>query len=313
MKKLIAIILSLMFAASGAVASASGEMVQDSVVADGVPGRLMWVPDSLADGFRSVLEGRSKTVRDYSLIDPKEKVVVKGDTVPLIIRQRNLGRFDRGLFNFLFIPKGQWLFALTASYGEFSSEDLKVFDLLSDFDFSGHVFSIKPTISYFVRNNVSVGLRLNYTKAKASLGSMSLDFSDDMSFAISDIGYLNEEYSAAITSAQYIGLARGSRFGIFNEVELAFASGNSEFRRPYNGEPKETNSTYMQARLSFSPGVCVFIMKNVSFNVSFGVFGFYLRNEKQTVNGEPLGNRFTSGANFKFNIFNINFGIGVHI
>ena len=54
-------------------------------------------------------------------------------------------------------------------------------------------------------------------------------------------------------------------------------------------------------------------MKNVSFNVSFGVFGFYLRNEKQTVNGEPLGNRFTSGANFKFNIFNINFGIGVHI
>ncbi len=313
MKKLIAIILSLMFAASGAVASASGEMVQDSVVADGVPGRLMWVPDSLADGFRSVLEGRSKIVRDYSLIDPKEKVVVKCDTVPLIIRQRNLGRFDRGLFNFLFIPKGQWLFALTASYGEFSSEDLKVFDLLSDFDFSGHVFSIKPTISYFVRNNVSVGLRLNYTKAKASLGSMSLDFSDDMSFAISDIGYLNEEYSAAITSAQYIGLARGSRFGIFNEVELAFASGNSEFRRPYNGEPKETNSTYMQARLSFSPGVCVFIMKNVSFNVSFGVFGFYLRNEKQTVNGEPLGNRFTSGANFKFNIFNINFGIGVHI
>ncbi len=260
-----------------------------------------------------MLEGRSKIVRDYSLIDPKEKVVVKGDTVPLIIRQRNLGRFDRGLFNFLFIPKGQWLFALTASYGEFSSEDLKVFDLLSDFDFSGHVFSIKPTISYFVRNNVSVGLRLNYTKAKASLGSMSLDFSDDMSFAISDIGYLNEEYSAAITSAQYIGLARGSRFGIFNEVELAFASGNSEFRRPYNGEPKETNSTYMQARLSFSPGVCVFIMKNVSFNVSFGVFGFYLRNEKQTVNGEPLGNRFTSGANFKFNIFNINFGIGVHI
>jgi len=136
MKKLIAIILSLMFAASVAVASASGEMVQDSVVADGVPGRLMWVPDSLADGFRSVLDGRSKIVRDYSLIDPKEKVVVKGDTVPLIIRQRNLGRFDRGLFNFLFIPKGQWQFALTASYGEFSSEDLKVFDLLSDFDFS---------------------------------------------------------------------------------------------------------------------------------------------------------------------------------
>ena len=276
-------------------------------------GTMLWVPDSLADSFRAVLEGRSKIVRDNSNIDLSEKVVVNGDTVPMIIRQKNLGRYDRGLFNFLFIPKGQWQFALTASYGEFSSSDLRVFDLLSDVDVSGHIFSIKPTISYFIRNNISVGLRINYTRAKAGLGSLSLDFSDDMSFDLSDIGYNNEEYSAAITCAQYIGMARSSRFGIFNEVELSFASGNGNFRRPYNGERKNTHSTYMQARLSFSPGVCVFIMKNVSFNVSFGIFGYYMRNEKQTVNGEEMGNRFTSGANFKFNIFNINFGIVVHI
>jgi hypothetical protein len=69
----------------------------------------------------------------------------------------------------------------------------------------------------------------------------------------------------------------------------------------------------MEAKLSFSPGVTVFMMKNVSFNVSFGVFGFYLRNEKQQVDGEERGNRFTSGANFKINIFNINFGLGIHL
>lgn len=54
-------------------------------------------------------------------------------------------------------------------------------------------------------------------------------------------------------------------------------------------------------------------MKNVSFNVSFGVVGFYLRNERQWINDEPAGNRFSSGANFRFNLFNINFGLGVHI
>ncbi len=274
---------------------------------------LMWVPDSLADSFRSVLSGRSKIVRDNSKVDLSEMVVVNGDTIPMIIRQRNLGRFDRGLFNFLFIPKGQWQFGLTASYGEFSSSDLQVFDLLSDVDLSGHIFSIKPSVAYFIKNNISVGLRLNYTRAKAGIGSLDVGFSDDLSFSLSDIGYQNEEYSAAITCAQYIGITRNSRFGVFNEVELSFASGNSDFKRPYNGEPKNTHSTYMQARLGFSPGVCVFVMKNVSFNISFGVFGYYLRNEKQTVNGEPLGNRFTSGANFKFNIFNINFGLGVHI
>lgn len=302
-----------MFVTSGAFASTSMEIDQDSLASGDVPGRLMWVPDSLADGFRSVIEGKSRIVRDYSKVDPKERVVVGKDTVPLIIRQRNFGRFDRGLFNFLFIPKGQWHFALTASYGEFSSSDLRALDLLTDVDVSGHIFSIKPSVSYFIRNNVSVGVRLNYTRAKAGLGSLNLDFSDDISFNLSDIAYGSEEYSAAVTCAQYIGITRGSRFGIFNEVELSFASGNSDFQRPYAGELKNTHTTYMQARLAFSPGVCVFVMKNVSFNVSFGVFGFYLRNEKQTVNGEALGNRFTSGANFKFNIFNINFGLGVHI
>ena len=302
MKKLINIILSLMFVTSGAFASTSMEIDQDSLASGDVPGRLMWVPDSLADGFRSVIEGKSRIVRDYSKVDPKERVVVGKDTVPLIIRQRNFGRFDRGLFNFLFIPKGQWHFALTASYGEFSSSDLRALDLLTDVDVSGHIFSIKPSVSYFIRNNVSVGVRLNYTRAKAGLGSLNLDFSDDISFNLSDIAYGSEEYSAAVTCAQYIGITRGSRFGIFNEVELSFASGNSDFQRPYAGELKNTHTTYMQARLAFSPGVCVFVMKNVSFNVSFGVFGFYLRNEKQTVNGEALGNRFTSGANFKFNM-----------
>lgn len=54
-------------------------------------------------------------------------------------------------------------------------------------------------------------------------------------------------------------------------------------------------------------------MENLSFNVSFGVFGLHLTNEKQITNGESEGSRFSSGANFKFNLFNINFGIGVHI
>ena len=110
-----------------------------------------------------------------------------------------------------------------------------------------------------------------------------------------------------------MGLTRKGRFGVYNEVELAFSSGNSDFDRPFNGEMRRTHTTNMEARLTFSPGVCVFIMENVSFNLSFGVFGFYLRNEKQTENGISSGNRFTSGANFRINLFNLAFGIGIHI
>ena len=283
----------------------------DTVAAEG--GRLMWVPDSLTEDVESLLEGHSRVVRKVGDIDMTEMTVYRGDTIPMVLRSRNIGRYDRGLLNFLFIPKGQWSFGATASYGEFSTSDLEMFNLVSDIDFTGHSFSIRPYMQYFIRNNLSVGVRLAYTSSKASLNSMDVSIDDDMSFNLRDIMYRNESYMAAMTLSQYVGITRAGRFGIFNEVELAFASGNGDFRRPFGGYPKNTHTTYMETSLNFSPGVCVFIMKEVSFNVSFGVFGFYLRNEKQFTDGESSGNRLTSGANFRFNIFNINFGIAVHI
>lgn len=277
-------------------------------------GKYIWVPDSLVSKVDDLLSGKAVVKkREPESVDLNEVTVVRGDTVPMILRQRNLGRFDRGLFNYLFIPKGQWAFGLTASYGEFSSTDLEIFELIDDVDFNAHSFSVRPYISYFVKNNVSVGLRVSYTQTKANIDSFNVDIDEDMNFNLHDIGYNNESYSMALFTRQFIGIGRRGRFGVFNEVELAFASGNSDFTRPYNGVAKSTHSTYMDARLNFSPGLCVFVQKYVSFNVSLGVFGFYLRNEKQKVDGEEMGNRFTSGANFRFNIFNINFGLSVHI
>ena len=276
-------------------------------------GQLMWVPDSLKEDVKILLKGHSRVVDDPMRLDMNEKVVFRGDTVPMVLRDRNLGRYDRGLFNFLFIPKGTWHFGLTASYGEISTSDLQVLDLVSDIDLGAHTFSIKPYVSYFMRNNLSVGLRMNYTRSVGDINSLKMDIDEDMNFNLHDIHYRSESYAAAIFMQQYMGITRRGRFGIYNEIELSFASGNSDFNRPYNGEIRKTHTTSTEARLTFSPGVCVFVMENVSFNVSFGVFGFHLKNEKQIDNGEDLGNRFTSGANFKINLFNLSFGIGIHI
>ena len=295
------------------LSSASGFRTQ-AAPADSLSrgGRYMFVPDSLVDPVQKILDGKG-SVRIAPKFDPEEMTIVRGDTVPMVLKSRNLGRYDRGLFNYLFIAKGTWQFGLTAAYGEFNTKDLRGFDLFSDFDFAGHTLSIKPYVAYFFNNNMSLGLRLGYTDSKASLGSLSVDFDDDINFDLHDIKYRDEAYTAALMFRQYIGLARKGRFGVFNEAELAFSSGKSDFDRPYGGKPGNTHTTYMDARLTFSPGLCVFMTKNLSFNVSFGVFGFYLRNEKQVHGDGESSNRFSSGANFRFNIFNINFGLGVHI
>lgn len=293
--------------------------VDNPMLPDSVPdearegGRLMWIPDSLKSEVAVLLKGHSRVVDDPMRLDPNEMVVFRGDTIPMVLKDRNLGRYDRGLTNFLFIPKGTWHVGATVSYGQFSTSDLKMMDLISDVDLGLNTFSIKPQLGYFLRNNLSVGVRMAYTRTTGDIGSFKLDIDEDMNFNLHDIHYRSESYTAAIFMQQYMGISRRGRFGVYNEMELAFSSGNGDFNRPFNGELRRTHTTNMEARLTFSPGVCVFIMENVSFNVSFGVFGFYLRNEKQWVNDEEAGNRFTSGANFKINLFNLAFGIGVHI
>ncbi len=309
MKSIYTMLVVAVVSLLSALPSKAQDAPRDSVI----PGKYIFVPDSLKDDVIRLLMGNSKVVDDASKFDENEKVIWKGDTVPMKLRTRNLGRYDRGLFNYLFIPKGRWGFGLTASYGELSTEDLEIFDFLNDIDIGAHAFSIKPFVEYTIRNNLSVGLRFGYTSAKARIDSFQLDIDDDVNLNLHDIMYRNENYSAALLFRQYIGIARRGRFGVFNEVELSFASGNSDFSRPYNGDIRTTHTTYMNAALNFSPGLSVFVMNNAAFNISFGVFGLHLKNERQTENGVQTGNRTTSGANFRFNLFNINFGIEVVI
>ena len=80
------------------------------------------------------------------ILDKDKLVIVDGDTVSMIIPERNFGRYDRGLFNYLFIPKGKWSFGLTASYGELNTDDIQVLSVLDNVDFKGKIYSIKPSI-----------------------------------------------------------------------------------------------------------------------------------------------------------------------
>lgn len=281
-------------------------------------GKFIWVPDSMRSKVNTLLANGNLTTKievntDEETVDLNEKVVFRGDTINMILKDRNLGRYDRGLFNYLFIPKGIWQIGLTASYGEFSTSDLEILDLISDIDFSGKLWSIRPYFQYFLRSNISLGLRLGYTQGRANIGSFNVDIDEDMSFKLHDIMYKSNSYSASFTFSQYLGIARKGRFGVFNEVELALSGGDSDFNRPFNGELRKTHTQMFQAALNFSPGVCVYVLDQVSFNVSLGVFGLNIKHEKQKVNDEDLGWRTTSGANFRFNIFNINFGIAVNI
>lgn len=309
MKKILILLLLVVMA----LPMAAQEQGTVSAHLPGTGDIIMTIPDSLASEVRSLLRGHKKVVRDDAYVDLDERVTYKGDTLPMVLKDLKLGRYDRGLFNFLFIPKGMWTLGLTASYGKFSTADLQLFDIISDVDISAHAFSLKPYFSYAFKNNITAGLRIEYDNVTGNIDSFGLDIDEDMSFKIQDVGYKSESFAAAVLLTQYIGLTRKGRFGVFNEAQLKLSSGTSDFTRPYDGEIKNTHSKNLQASLTYSPGVCVFVTPQLSCNLSFGVFGFYINKTRQWENGVKSGNRLTSGANFRFNIFNISFGLAVHL
>ena len=85
-----------------------------TVLPERVGGKYLWVPDSLAGDVGRLLEGGIGMKAADKGIDFSERVTFRGDTLKMMLRAPNLGRFDRGLFNYLFIPRGIWQIGVTA-------------------------------------------------------------------------------------------------------------------------------------------------------------------------------------------------------
>lgn len=301
----------------GCLAATAGIEAPDTTAA-AQPQRHIYVLNTEPDSLTVEMPVKRRLIQrvDPSLSGPDNIAYIveaPGDTAQVLLPRYDIGRYDRGLFNYLFVPRGQWAFGLTASYGEFDADDVQLLSILKDFDFNGKIYSLSPSVSYFFRNNQSIGLRFSYDRAIADLSTLAVDFDEDINFTLSDVSYYSQTYSLALFYRNYIGLSNLKRFGIFNEVELSCGSGSARFMRNYNSEPRDTRTVTTSVGLNFSPGVTMYIMDFVSFNVSFGVFGFHMTKESQTTNGTDEGDRFTSGANFKFNLFNIKFGVSVNI
>ncbi len=268
----------------------------------------------VADTLRSV-SGNDSVIRE---------VVVVRDTVYLdmarsgnvvsfgpedIIRTKGIGRYDRGIINYRFIPKGKWVGGLTASYVNFDSDDSRLlFSLIDGFDAHLRTLSIKPFVGYAFRNNTVLGVKMGYNHTVGNLGNIGIQI-DDLDVTMKDMRYTEDLYSIAAFHRSYVGVDLARRFGVFNETYLGFNTGTSRFSRGLDAEIQLTDTNVYELHLGITPGVAVFITENISTELSFGVAGFKMRWENQKNNEGESGSRRKSGADFKINLLNINIGI----
>lgn len=254
-------------------------------------------------------EGKEKVIVVHDTIYIERSPVAKLDSAD-IIRTKAIGRFDRGIINYRFIPKNKWLGGLTFSYINMDTDDSRLlFSILKDIDCSFRTFSVKPFIGYAIKDNIVIGAKMGYNHTVAGLGNISLNIDEDLSYELKDMRYDEDSYTIGVFHRSYVGLDRDKRFGFFNETTLSYNSGSTTFSRGEGDTMKKTETTINELHVGLNPGVVVFIMENVCAEVSLGVVGFKYRSEKQKNNEGEVGTRRSSGANFKINLFNINIGI----
>ncbi len=215
-----------------------------------------------------------------------------------------------------FIQQDEWIVGATLSYGTLASDNSSLLYLLSGIDAGVSYTSLNPFVGYFYRNNRCIGARLGYGTIDAKIDGGTIDFgeSNDITFDIPYVAFTSQSYSYSVFHRNYLSLDKKGSFGFFAEVELTASSSQNTMSLDADSATQDTRNKCFGLGLDFNPGIVVFVLDNVSTNVSFGFGGLgYTRVKQLDADGSVSGSRATSQMRFKLNITDINFGVTVHL
>lgn len=230
--------------------------------------------------------------------------------------------FDRGIekSTTCFIPKGAVGGGITFSYNDYNignaANDIgytMLFSLIDGVKGNMTSFGVSPQVSYFVADNLSVGLMFDYERSRIDNAVGQLSLGDGMSFGVNDYNYFKHTYSGAVTCRYYMPLAKSKRFGMFAEVRAAGGYGQSESYRVENDEKFGTYQDIYKFSLGLVPGLSVFVTDEVALEVAIGILGLNWQKVEQTTNQVDKSVMTSSGANCNINLLSLEMGMSFYI
>lgn len=221
-------------------------------------------------------------------------------------------RFDRGIEQKTFIPKGQWMVGASFSYSEHTDDNFKWL-VMDDVTSTGYTFKVSPVVSYFIRDNIAIGGRVAYSRGLTDLGNLSLNLGDDLSFDLSNYKDKSHTVSGSFFVRTYLNLGDSKRFGLFNEARVTYGYGQSNVEDGTGDELKGTHQIKQNLNFGVAPGITCFINDYVAVEAAIDVLGLDFKWYDQKTNQVETGKRTNSGANFKINLLSINLGITFYL
>ena len=242
----------------------------------------------------------------------------RGETLDVMYQEP----FDRGigLPKNRFIPKGTVGGGLTVSYSSYDLGNAEndagykmLFSLLNGMEGTMESFGLSPFLSYFVADNLSVGLRFDYDYSSLDLASTSMALGDLVSFDLRDYGYTKQAYAGAIALRNYIPIANSKRFAMFAELRASGGYAQSESFQLTDEGKFGTYQDIYKCSVGLVPGLTCFVMNEIAIEASVGVLGYDFQKIVQTTNQVEVSQAVSKGANFKVNLLSINLGMSFYI
>lgn len=220
--------------------------------------------------------------------------------------------FSRDIETISFIPKGQWITGVSVNYSQ-SDEDNYQFLIIENLNGSSYSFKVSPMLFYAVDDDIALGGRFGYSRQQTKLDKGLVKIDSETDWDIDQLFSVSQTYSATAAFRNYISFGNNTRFGMFNEVQLSFAGGQSKLT---NGTGTDFTGTF-QKNFSFdigvSPGFIMFLNNYSALEVNVGVLGFSYHHTKATTDRIYVADLKSKYANFKVNLFSITFGVSFYL
>ena len=226
--------------------------------------------------------------------------------------RRRLQRINRGIRDKVFIPKGTWMAGGTVSYNDYSQDNYNLL-VLKDVTGEGYRFKLSPYAGYFIKDNVAVGIRFQYSRTYLDYDNFNLDLGDDLNITLTDTYYLKHTYEIGGFLRTFMPVGNSKIFGFFNDTRLTYAHSTGKDSTGSGTEYDGTFATSNSIEIGIAPGLTAFITDWAAIEVSLNMMGFKFKWEDQNTNQVEDGSSNSFSGNFKINLFSINIGMTFYL
>lgn len=220
--------------------------------------------------------------------------------------------FKHGLEQISFVPKGQWIGGVSVSYSQSDFENYQ-FLIVENLNGDTYTFKVSPMVMFCFKDNLAAGGRLSYSRSRTRLDGASLVLGADTSYDVDNLYSISHNYHGTAMFRNYISLGKSMRFGFFNEVDLSLGGGQSKL---VNGTGDELTGTYernFNLNIGLTPGIIMFLSNYSAIEVSIGVLGFNYTHTHSISDQIYQAERNRKSANFRINLFSVQFGVAFYI